>query len=319
VPLREQALIDRIRGQAGKRPAGQTVLGIGDDCAVLRVPPGRELLVTTDFSIEGTHFRREWHPPESAGHRCLARGLSDIAAMAGEPRGALLSLAAPAKLPQGWVDRFIRGLLDLGSKFKVPLLGGDTSQSQAGILADIVVLGTVPEGKAIPRSGARPGDRIYVTGELGGSAAALELLLSGSKLRPAGYAAHFYPEPRVNVARYLREKDLASAMIDLSDGLSTDLAHVCEESSVGAEIWSDAIPAASIGKKRKEVAVEFALHGGEDYELLFCAARSRRVPPRIAGIPISEIGVINGGDRIMLMDRGSGHELRPQGWEHFRR
>jgi len=319
VPLHEKALIARIRREAAKRPDNYTALGIGDDCAVLRVPPGQEILATTDFSIEGIHFRRGWHPPESVGHRCLARGLSDIAAMAGEPIAALLSLAVPAKLPQSWVDRFLRGLLKLGKKFGVPLLGGDTSQSKAGILADIVVLGTVPQGKAILRSGACPGDRIYVTGELGASAATLHLLLSTGTLRAADYSAHFYPEPRINVARFLREKDLASAMIDLSDGLSTDLAHICEESGVGAEIQAEAIPKASIRKNRQDVELAFALHGGEDYELLFCASRGRRVPPRIAGVEITEIGFIQRGERIILMTEGSGGELKPRGWEHFKR
>jgi thiamine-monophosphate kinase len=319
LPLREKTIIARIRHAAAKQPAKYAALGIGDDCALLRVPPAQEILATTDFSIEGIHFRRDWHPPESVGHRCLARGLSDIAAMEGEPIAALLSLAVPAKLPQRWVDRFLRGLLQLGEKFGVPLVGGDTSQSKVGILADIVVLGTVPQGKAILRSGARAGDRIYVTGEVGGSAATLDLLLSGRKIRAADYPAHFYPEPRIHVARFLREKDLASAMIDLSDGLSTDLAHICEESGVGAQIRSEAIPKASIGKNQQEVELAFALHGGEDYELLFCAPRGRRVPPRIAGVPVTEIGVIERGQHITLQRPGGSLELRPQGWEHFKR
>ena len=318
LPLPEKSLIARIRRNAAK-PADKFVgLGIGDDCALLRVPPGQELLVTTDFSIEGIHFRRDWHPPESVGHRCLARGLSDIAAMGGQPRAALLSLALAAKLPQNWVDRFLRGLLKLGKAFGVPLLGGDTAESKAGVLADIVVLGTVPRGEAILRSGARPGDRIYVTGELGGAAAALNLLLSGHKLRPSNYPAHFFPEPRVQVARFLREKDLASSLIDLSDGLSTDLTHICDESGVGATIWFEAIPKASIGRYQ-EVELAFALHGGEDYELLFCAPRGRRVPSRIAGVPITEIGVIQRDRHINLQRPNGSADLKPRGWEHFRR
>lgn len=277
------------------------------------------MLVTTDFSIEGIHFRRDWHPPESVGHRCLARGLSDIAAMGGEPRAALLSLALPAKLPQNWVDRFLRGLFRLGKVFGVPLLGGDTSESKAGVLADVVVLGTVPQGKAILRSNARPGDRIHVTGELGGAAAALELLRSGKKVRPADYPAHFFPKPRVEVAGFLREKDLASSLIDLSDGLSTDLTHICEESGVGATIWFEAIPKAVIGKKQQEVGLGLALDSGEDYELLFCTPRGRRVPPRIAGVPITEIGVIQRDRHINLQRPNGTEQLKARGWEHFRR
>src|SRR2546428_10872484 len=143
LPLAEKALIARIRRQA--LGGGGVIAGIGDDCAVLRIPPGHEALVTTDFTLEGIHFRREWHPPESVGHRCLARGLSDIAAMGGEPLAAFLSLALPKKLPQKWVDDFMRGLLKLASQFVVTLAGGDTSQSPSGVLADVTVVGSVPK------------------------------------------------------------------------------------------------------------------------------------------------------------------------------
>lgn len=319
MPLPEKALIARIRRAAAKPADKFVALGIGDDCGLLKVSPGQEMLVTTDFSIEGVHFRSDWHPPESVGHRCLARGLSDIAAMGGEPTAALLSLALPAKIRQHWVDRFLRGLLKLAEGFGVPLVGGDTSESKAGVLADVVVLGTVPQGKAILRAGARPGDRIYVTGELGGAAAALDLLLSGQKLRPSDYPAHFFPKPRVEVARFLREKDLASSLIDLSDGLSSDLAHICDESGVGATIWSEAIPKASIGKNQQEVKLACSLHGGEDYELLFCAPRGRRVPHRIAGVPITEIGIIQRDRHINLQHPDGSAKLKARGWEHFRR
>ncbi|HKC72449.1 MAG TPA: thiamine-phosphate kinase, partial [Terriglobales bacterium] len=144
------------------------------------MPHSHQLLVTTDFSLEGVHFQRKWHPPESVGHRCLTRGLSDIAAMGGEPVAAFLSLALPARLSQRWVDGFLRGFLDLGKKCRVPLAGGDIAQSPAGVLADIVVVGSAPKGSAVLRSGARPGDSLYVTGELGGSALLLERLLRGS-------------------------------------------------------------------------------------------------------------------------------------------
>ena len=155
------------------------IAGIGDDCAVLQLPPAHEALVTTDFSLEGIHFRRDWHPPEIVGHRCLTRGLSDIAAMGGEPVAAFLSLALPRDLSQAWVARFLNGFLRLARQFKVPLAGGDTAESPAGILADIVVLGSVPRGKAILRSGARPADRIYVSGELGAAAATLTFMVGG--------------------------------------------------------------------------------------------------------------------------------------------
>jgi thiamine-monophosphate kinase len=317
LPLLEKSIIKRVRSQAKRRAAVR--LGIGDDCAALRIPPGHEALVTTDFSLEGVHFRRDWHAPEAVGHRCLTRGLSDIAAMGGEPIAALLSLALPRGLPQSWVDRFLAGLLRLADAFQMTLAGGDVAQSPAGILADIVVIGSAPKGKAVARSGAEPGDRIYVTGELGGSAAALRLLFSGRKLRPADFPQHFHPQPRLAVGEFLRQKSLASAVIDLSDGLSTDLAHICEESGVGAEILADAIPLARIGKPRREVDAQFALHGGEDYELLFTAPRSKPVPRRIAGVPVTQIGHITGAKPIILRnEHDEEFELRPQGWEHFR-
>ena len=318
MPLLEKALIARIRRQA--RAGNHVLTGIGDDCAVLQLPRGHEALVTTDFTLEGIHFRRNWHPPESVGHRCLTRGLSDIAAMGGEPIAAFLSLALPGDLPQKWVDDFMRGLLTLAKKFEVSLAGGDTAQSPDGILADIVVLGSVPRAKAILRSGARPGDRIYVSGKLGGSAATLGRMRGKpkSKLNPADLQAHFFPEPRLWLGRALREKRLASAMIDISDGLSTDLAHICEESRVGAEIEEASIPRAAIGKPAQEVDLCFALHGGEDYELLFAVPEGRRVPARIAGVPVTQIGRIVHGKKVVIKTKsGKSRELAPQGWQHF--
>jgi thiamine-monophosphate kinase len=276
------------------------------------------MLVTTDFSLEGVHFRREWHPAEVVGHRCLTRGLSDIAAMGGNPIAAFLSLALPKSVPQSWVDQFLKGLLKLADKFNVSLAGGDTAQSSGGILADIVVVGSVPKGKAVRRAGARAGDRIYVTGSLGGSAATLKLLFSGRKLRPTDFPRHFHPTPRIDAGQYLRRKGLASAMIDLSDGLSTDLAHICDESGVGAEIQAPAIPRASIGKPAREVELQSALNGGDDYELLFTARPAKRVPARIADLPITQIGLITRAKHIVLVNEdGAGSELRPKGWEHF--
>lgn len=310
-------MIAAIRRHARVR-AG-VVTGIGDDCAVLKIPPGHEALVTTDFSLEGIHFRRKWHPPEVVGHRCLTRGLSDIAAMGGKPIAAFLSLALPRNLPRNWPDRFVEGLLKLADASQVTLAGGDTAQSPGRILADIVVVGSIPKGTAIRRSGARPGHGIYVTGELGGSAAALAQLFSGRKLRPDLFPQHFHPRPRIPVGRYLRERALASAMIDISDGLSTDLSHICEESGVGAEIYADAIPRSRIGRPAREVDLTFALHGGDDYELLFTASRNQRLPGRIAGVKVTCIGEITRRRRMVLQGLdGAALALRPQGWEHFR-
>ena len=318
MPLAEKKLIAQLRRQVKK---GRGIaIGIGDDCAVLRVPPGHETLVTTDFSLEGIHFRREWHPAESVGHRCLARGLSDIAAMGGEPIAVFVSLAVPHNLPQSWVNRFSKGLLQLADKFSVSLAGGDTAQSRDGILADIVVVGSVPEGKAILRSGAKPGDGIYVSGELGGSSATLARMMDNPKrkLSPRHFPAHFFPAPRLSLGSVLREKGLASAMIDISDGLSTDLDHICKESKVGAVLQKNAIPTATISKHKHEVDLRFALDGGEDYELLFTAPHHKRIPPRIAGISITQIGQIAKGDKAFLRSDEGTFPLKPKGWEHFK-
>ena len=329
MPLPEKALIAQIRRMATSSTRGPALgsnrtisTAIGDDCAVLRLLPGRESLITTDLTLEGIHFRRDWHPPESVGHRCLARGLSDIAAMGGEPVAAFLSLALPRDLPQAWVGRFARSLISLGERFGVTLAGGDTAESPNGILADIIVVGTAPRGKSVLRSGARPGDRIFVSGELGGSAAAVVQMRTKpmKKVKPRDYPRHFYPEPRVELGRILREKGLASAMIDTSDGLSTDLAHLCEESGVGAEVEAVLIPRASVGKPAREVDLDLALHGGEDYELLFTARPGKRVPSHIAGVGLTHIGHITRSRLILVRNlKGVAYQLEPKGWEHFRK
>jgi thiamine-monophosphate kinase len=229
----------------------------------------------------------------------------------------------PRDLPQAWIDGFFDGFLRLAKKFRVTLAGGDIAESASGVLADIVAFGSVPRGKAILRSGARPGDGIYVTGELGLSSAIIERMLSGQKItvKPGDYPQHFYPNPRIRIARVLRARKLASAMIDISDGLSTDLGHICEESHVGANIEASAVPLAHFrGLRGRSGAVDFgfALHGGEDYELLFTVRRGRRVPVRIAGVGIHRIGnVVSGrGMKLKRLD-GRLQPLLPQGWQHF--
>jgi thiamine-monophosphate kinase len=330
----ELTLIDAIRHQAGRglKQSRAVRVGVGDDCAVLRVKPGYEICVTTDFTLEGRHFRREWHPAESVGHRCLARGLSDLAAMGAEPVAVFLSLAVPAKLPAVWVERFLSGFLALARRCSVALAGGDTAQSPtiAGsgdglILADVVAVGQSPRGKALLRSGARPGDRIYVTGTLGGAAAELAAM----EKRPTVFRnlrrfesghPHLYPEPRIAVGQRLRR--VASTAIDLSDGLSTDLTHLCEESGVTATIRQDALPIHPLAAHARD-AMALALHGGEDYELLFTAPPGVRVPRQVAGVPLWEIGAIGPRGRKgaqIRLEAADGKEvpLESRGWEHFR-
>lgn len=329
LPLEELQLIARIRSQAkqvARRSTGaRVVTGIGDDTAALSIQSGQAALVTTDFSLEGIHFRREWHSPECVGHRCLTRGLSDIAAMGGEPVAAFLSLALPPDLPQRWVDGFLDGLLTLAKAHGVVLAGGDIAQSPSGVLADITVVGSVPEGKAILRSGAKPGDHIFVTGDLGAPSAMLDRMMKNPKgrYRSSDCPAHFLPQPQIDVGRYLREKTIATSMIDISDGLSSDLAHICAESGVRAEVQAETIPLATVG--RHEVSLENALHGGDEYQLLFTAPPNKRVPGKIAGVTVTHIGYIEEArpdlPQLLIFQGNNaevGYELRPRGWQHFR-
>lgn len=281
---------------------------MGDDAAILRLASGYELLVTTDMMIEGVHFRRDWTKADVVGHRALTRGLSDIAAMGGEPFAAFLSLALPRTLPQTWVDGFFKGVSRQARKYRVVLAGGDTSTSTSGVIADVIVLGKIPNGGAITRSGARVSDVIFVTGRLGASSAGIRELRRGRR-RQAGIMS--VPEPRISIGRWLSEKWLPTAMIDLSDGLSTDLSHICEESRVGAAIMENAIPRAP------EATLQDALHGGEDYELLFTVPTGKRVPPEIAGVPVSPIGEISRKRGIRILSQGKWKTLASMGWQHF--
>jgi thiamine-monophosphate kinase len=315
----ERDLIAAIRKRAGGRtlagPNGILHLGIGDDCAVLRPRRGRELVVTTDLSLENIHFRRDWHPAQSVGHRCLARGLSDLAAMGAQPEAAFLSLALPAELTGKWMNSFFDGFFALAREHGVTLAGGDLAKAPM-VVADIVLLGSTPRGRALLRSGARAGDLIYVTGTLGGSAAALASLAR----RPAAFRgadgagkAHLYPAPRLAAGRKLLH--MATSAIDLSDGLSTDLSHLCEESGLAAEVNVNALPVDATA------TLEQALHGGEDYELLFTAARRSRVPAQLAGVAVHAIGRMTKKSkhpRVELLDGGKRARLEARGWEHFR-
>ena len=328
----ELDLIRQIRARAGQTSSAALQLGIGDDCALLRPRPGEELAVTTDLSIAGRHFRLVWHSPESTGHRVLARGLSDLAAMGARPVAAFLSLGLPRELttPVGrrraWVEGFLDGLLALAAAYKTPLAGGDLSESPLA-LADIVLMGAVPRGKALLRSTARPGHSLYVTGELGGAAAGLarlaELAQQAAGKHPpripkkleALLAPHLYPQPRIAQGLWLVRHGLASAAIDLSDGLSTDLAHLCEESGVSAEVDAALLPI------HPGATQEQALHGGEDYELLFTAPATARLPRKIAGVAITRIGRIvktrPSQAGITLVSADGPRPLEPHGWEHF--
>jgi len=334
-PLGELGLIEQIRRDFAASSKAIT-LGIGDDCAILRPPPDSEVLVTTDFTLEDRHFRRDLHPPESVGHRCLARGLSDLAAMGATPVAAFLSLALPAGMlldskGRSWIERFFSGLRALSELHRVPLAGGDTAESPGGksglVLADIVLIGSAPKGKALRRAGGVAGDGLYVTGQLGGAAAQLATMLRRKRriLKVAMTEGHpqLFPEPRLDVGEALLRRGLATACIDLSDGLSTDLAHLCRASRVCAEIEQATLPIHPLAQRLgTDAALRTALHGGEDYELLFAAPASVLMPVSLAGVPITRIGTLTrrrSGRPLMtlLTPDGSRVELKPGGWEHF--
>jgi thiamine-monophosphate kinase len=329
----ELALIEQIRLASG-RAKGPVRLGIGDDCAILRVPAGCEMLVTTDFTLEGRHFRRDWHMPESVGHRCLARGLSDLAAMGADPVAAFLSLALPGEMlgtakGRSWLRRFFAGLRGLGDRYGVTLAGGDTAESVGGrVLADIVLVGSAPMGKALRRSGGRVGDVLYCTGALGGAAAELAGMSGGLRTkRVSGKSREdhpqMFPEPRLAVGRALRRRGLATACIDMSDGLSTDLTHLCRESGVHAEVQWAALPVHALAARLKDGELQRAvLHGGEDYELLFAAPESVAMPRKIAGVAITRIGRLTRRRTeepvvTLVSKSGERQPLKPGGWEHF--
>jgi thiamine-monophosphate kinase len=287
------------------------------------------MAVTTDLSIAGRHFRLDWHPPESIGHRALARGLSDLAAMGARPLAAFLSLGLPRELTgdvsasakgKTWISRFYDGLLSLAEPSRTPLAGGDLAESPVAV-ADIVLVGAVPCGRALLRSGARPGHLLYVTGSLGGAAAALAKLAANPeplripKRLLDSLAPHLYPEPRLAQGLFLQRRRLATAAIDLSDGLSTDLAHLCQESGVSAELDAARLPI------HPNATLAQALDGGEDYELLFTAAPGTHVPRSIAGVPVTCIGRILRRNKsrpaVTLCTAEGSQPLQPQGWEHF--
>jgi thiamine-monophosphate kinase len=298
---------------------------MGDDAALWHPRLGHETILTCDWFLEGTHFLANRHSPEVVGYKCLARAVSDIAAMGGEPGCYLLSLALPdARLDQ-WLHRFLNGLRKASRMLGCPIAGGDTTRRDE-ILINITVIGEARRGRAILRSGAHPGDAIFVTGRLGEAHYGLRLLLESSKRvwsADKRLRKHFYPEPRLEVGLWLSTHGLATAMMDLSDGLSSDLPKLCQESGVGARISEQALPRVKIGEKYADKfdATELALHGGEDYELLFTVARNNvaRIPHKIARVPVTRIGEIVAEKRVVLERKNGGVAgLQIKGWDPFR-
>ena len=285
-------------------------LGIGDDTAIFNPPAGRELLLTTDQVIEGTHFLPDLHPAQALGHKCLARGLSDIAAMGGEPRCFLLSLCLPAWVTPAWRRRFFKGLFRLSRAVNLPLAGGDIARG-GHFSADVTVVGSVRRGRALLRGRAKAGDTLYVSGRLGGSALGIERLQTTGRTRGAAVRRHLYPEPRLALGRFLAEELRIRAAMDLSDGLSTDLGRFLAASHAGATIHARQIP------RFRGASLDQALHGGEDYELLFAAPPNREVPDSVDGLELTPFGTVEKGEAIVLETGDGGHPLQRGGFQHF--
>jgi thiamine-monophosphate kinase len=294
--MRETEIIDWIKSAVRNNYRDKTLRrGIGDDCAIVSPRAGEDLVFTSDFVLEDRHFTLDTHTPAAIGEKALARSLSDLAAMGAEPVFCLVSLAVPAKLGGAFVEGFYKGLLGTANRYAISLAGGDLARFDQ-VIADVMCCGRVSRGKALLRSGAKAGQRIFVTGKLG---AAAHAFAAGRPILPV---------PRLEAGIALRKLGVAAA-IDLSDGLSLDLARVCRESNLGAEIFAAKLPVA------RAATLDEALHGGEDYELLFTAAAKIKVPARIGKLPVTEIGVVTRGKPgMVLLD---GQPLQSKGFDHF--
>jgi thiamine-monophosphate kinase len=327
----ENQLIRKILGKSSRSNdlnAGVR-LGIGDDAALFVARSGYETILTCDWFLEGTHFLRDRHPADSVGWKSLARAASDVAAMGGTPRCFLLSLALPSELTGRWLSDFLRGLRRASRKLHCPIAGGDTTR-QDRVLINVTVVGEVRRGHALLRSGARPGDIVYVSGRLGEADLGLSALgATRGKIRPSDpmLRKHLYPEPRIALGRWVAERRLATAAMDLSDGLSTDLLRLCEASKVGACIDAANVPTLRVPKRDNANCsatktidpLDLALNGGDDYELLFTVdpAKSRSLPPIFEGIALTAIGEITRKPRLTLESKGRVSNLKPAGWDPF--
>jgi thiamine-monophosphate kinase len=326
----EFGFIDRIAPLGLIRPEG-VIKGIGDDCAVIAIGGDEYLLVTTDMFVEKVHFLMEWTTPEVIGAKVLTTNISDIAACGGIPRDAFISLAIPEHLDLAWLDDFYRGMSDLAREFSVNLLGGDTTRSKRDVMVNIALTGLVPSSQVLFRHTARPGDLIVLTGPTGESAAGLDILLKGSHL-PDDTArglirAHLEPRAHVREGRILAESAACDAAIDVSDGVSSDLGHICRDSGLAAVVWEECLP---MSERLLEAAAEFGkdplewvLNGGEDYVLLAAVRREclsdLEDKFRDQDLDLFVIGELREGAGMELVKKdGSKTALNPSGWNHFK-
>lgn len=316
---KEFEFIDYLRNQITDKPAN-LIAGIGDDAAIFTTPNNYQNLISTDLLIEDIHFNLEYTPADLLGYKALAVNLSDIAAMGGKANFFLLSIARPKILSDEFLTNLLSGMFELAKKYKVSLIGGDTSASPNKLFLNLTILGQSLVNKAVMRSGAKPGDEIYVSGKLGGAALGLELLQKGKRLtdnnlteiEKSALLAQLKPEPRLDLASQLIQ--LVTAMIDISDGLSSDLGHICEESKVGATVDSDLLPLFD------GTTIDQALNGGEDYELLFTvsAEKASQVKDLSALFPnLTKIGVITSDLTKWLITQNGQIPLKSGGYDHF--
>jgi thiamine-monophosphate kinase len=315
----------------------QLSLGIGDDAAVLRGALDKETVITTDLLVEDVDFRRSTTPAFLLGHKSLAVSMSDVAAMGARPRWGLISIGVPEEVWRtDFLQQFYEGLLELAQRYDVQLIGGDTSRTADKIVINSTVLGECAVDNAVKRSGAQPGDQIFVTGSLGASAAGLRLIERGAHLAGQNFnesethrldhllLRHLRPEPRIGWGMVLGQESLASSMIDLSDGLSSDLNHLCAESSVGALVESSLLPidvhVVELCGRRALDPLQLALHGGEDFELLFTVkpADVPKLPRRVDGVEVTRVGeIVDSGKGVKISEGAHVWELKPEGWKHF--
>src|SRR5689334_14776657 len=313
------------------------IAGLGDDAAVFRSGAGKENVITADLLVEDIDFRRTTTPPFLLGHKALAVSLSDIAAMGARPLWSLISIGVPEDVWETeFVNQFYDGLLALANHYGVQLIGGDTSRANESIVIDSVAAGECAAGAAVMRAGAAPGDQIFVTGSLGAAAAGLRLIERGAHLAEQNLAdedsqkldhvllRQLRPEPRVGWGIVLGEERLATALIDLSDGLSSDLNHLCEASNVGALIDASLLPiderVVELCGRRALDPLQLALHGGEDFELLFTVKPEHvaRLPRRVDGVEIKRIGEITAvSENVRISEGARTWDLKPGGWKHF--
>jgi thiamine-monophosphate kinase len=327
----EFGLIARIQQILPPATHPDLILGIGDDTAVIRQDDQRVILITCDIQIQNQHFRLKHTPPYQLGRRAMAVNLSDIAAMGGQPTFALVSLGLPKSFPGGDFDALFQGLRDELAQFSALIIGGNLSHSEKDLIIDITLMGEACAGQFITRSGARPGDRIFVTGEPGAAGAGLILLEKFGTAFPAEFTRlvekHRRPIPRIEAGQRIAQSGQATAMIDVSDGLAGDLSHLCTMSQVGAEICENQLPLAqdiqAVATLAGKPALEIVLHSGEDYELLFTLKADTpeamlRSMAHETGVTLTEIGKIIPESGFFIRSANQRTPLSPTGWDHFR-